>query len=110
MELNDRAVIISEKNMEHLVSLYGICSTNEWEQIINNMIDNAIVEINEDISRGNMGKMINCSSCKFMKEYDYGNKVYYCDHEDRTNDMGKLSVNKMPKLCPEWCPLRKKNE
>ncbi len=30
----------------------------------------------------------NCAECKSMKMYDYGNKIYYCDHEDRIDDMG----------------------
>ena len=50
----------------------------------------------------------NCAECKFMKEYAYGKKIYYCDHEDRTDDMGKLSVNFLPETSPEWCPLREK--
>ena len=49
----------------------------------------------------------NCAECEFMGKYDYGKKIYYCDHVDRTDDMGKLSVNELPKRSPEWCPLRK---
>ena len=30
----------------------------------------------------------NCVECEFMRMYDYGNKIYYCDHVDRTDDMG----------------------
>ena len=45
-----------------------------------------------------------------MKAYDYGNKIYYCDHEDRTDDMGKLSVEKLPVVSPKWCPLRDRNK
>lgn len=41
-----------------------------------------------------------------MRLYDYTYRNYYCDHEDRTDDMGKLSVNELPKKSPEWCPLR----
>ena len=50
----------------------------------------------------------NCAECKSMKMYDYGNKIYYCDHEDRIDDMGKLDVGHPPKTSPEWCPLRDK--
>lgn len=53
-----------------------------------------------------MNKMQNCAECKFMKKYDYSNRIYYCDHEDRVDDMGKLSIGELPKP-PEWCPLRK---
>ena len=49
-------------------------------------------------------------SRKYMKAYDYGKKVYYCDHEDRTDDMGKLSVEKLPVVSPNWCPLRDRNK
>ena len=49
----------------------------------------------------------NCVKCDFLKKYDYGKKIYYCDHSDRIDDMGKLSVNELPKKSSEWCPLRK---
>ena len=51
---------------------------------------------------------MNCAECKFMRMYDYGNKIYYCDHVDRTDDMGKLGVGELPKGSPEWCPLGEK--
>lgn len=50
MGLKDRVVIISEKNMDGINDLYGKCITDELERIVNNMIDNAVVEINEDRS------------------------------------------------------------
>ena len=50
----------------------------------------------------------NCAECEFMRKYDYGNRIYYCDHTDRSDDMGKLGVDYLPKTNPEWCPLRKK--
>ena len=46
-----------------------------------------------------------CAECDFMKKYDYGNAIYYCDHVDRIDDMGKLSVDHPPKTSPVWCPL-----
>ena len=49
----------------------------------------------------------NCAECEVSRMYDYGNRIYYCDHEDRIDDMGKLSVDDLPKTSPEWCPLRK---
>lgn len=48
----------------------------------------------------------NCTVCKYMKMYDYGRKIYYCDHENRINDMGKLGADVLPEACPEWCPLK----
>ncbi len=50
MQLKERVVIISEKNIDGINALYGKCSIDELERIVNNMIDNAIVEINEDRS------------------------------------------------------------
>ena len=50
----------------------------------------------------------NCAECEFMKMYDYSKKIYYCDHVDRIDDMGKLGVGELPKRSPEWCPLKEK--
>lgn len=50
----------------------------------------------------------NCAECGFARMYDYGSRIYYCDHEDRTDDMGKLSVGELAKGSPEWCPMRNK--
>ena len=36
---------------------------------------------------GLMNKTQNCAECGFMKKYDYDKKIYYCDHEDRIDDM-----------------------
>lgn len=110
MQLKDRIVIISEKNMDNINALYGKCTTDELERIVNNMIDNAVVEINEDRSRLHMDNTVSCSECENMKAYDYGNRIYYCDHEDRTDEMGKLSIGDVPRICPEWCPLRCKSD
>lgn len=52
-----------------------------------------------------MTKEKNCAECDFMRMYNYGNKIYYCNHPDRIDDMGKLSVDDPPKTSPEWCPL-----
>lgn len=53
-----------------------------------------------------MDNVPNCAGCNFMKMYDYTYRIYYCDHEGRTDDMGKLGVDKLPKGSPGWCPLR----
>jgi len=55
-----------------------------------------------------MNKVPNCNKCGYLKIYDYVYKNYYCDNEDRTDDMGKLSVDYPPKTCPKWCPKRVK--
>jgi cold shock CspA family protein len=49
---------------------------------------------------------IHCGECDFVKMYNCGNKIYYCDHEDRIDDMGKLGMDHLPKKSPDWCPLR----
>lgn len=54
-----------------------------------------------------MDRMKNCAECEFMKKYDYGKKIYYCDNENRTDDMGKLSMDILPETSPGWCPVRK---
>lgn len=51
-------------------------------------------------------KVQSCFGCEFTKMYDYGNKIYYCDHADRIDDMGKLGVDHLPKTSPEWCPVK----
>ncbi len=53
-----------------------------------------------------MDNVPNCAGCNFMKMYDYTYRIYYCDHEGRTDDMGKLGVDMLPKGSPGWCPLR----
>lgn len=57
-----------------------------------------------------MNKAPKCNHCKFVKMYDYGKKIYYCDNEDRMDDMGKLSVGELAKGSPEWCPLKCKEK
>ncbi len=49
----------------------------------------------------------NCAECEFMRMYNYGSRIYYCDHEERIDEIGKLSVGELPKESPVWCPLRK---
>lgn len=52
-----------------------------------------------------MNRTQNCAECEYMKMFDYGNRIYYCDHECRIDDMGKLSVGDLPEGSPVWCPL-----
>lgn len=73
--------------------------------------------------KNNENTVPHCSECEFLKMYDFMTNVkntcdfsherfkyknYYCDHEDRSDDMGKLGVDYPPKTSPEWCPKRKK--
>ena len=111
MELKNRVVVVSEKNMDALVSLYGRCSIDELERIVNNIIDNAVEEIREDEGKLHMNnqeknKAPECNGCKFAKMYNYGKKIYYCDNDDRTDDIGKLGMDNPPEISPVWCPLR----
>lgn len=50
--------------------------------------------------------MIRCRECKFLKIYDYLHTNYYCDHENRTDDMGKLTFDHLDKESPKWCPMK----
>jgi len=50
----------------------------------------------------------NCAECEFMKMYNYGKKIYYCNHTDRIDDMGKLGVGELPERSPKWCPVKEK--
>lgn len=104
VKLNERVVIISEANMSRLLRLYGKVDIDELSRVVNNHLKVAIDEIEEDCL---MRKNHCCSNCEFMKMYDYGKKIYYCDHEDRTDDIEKLSVENPPKTSPVWCPIRK---
>ncbi len=55
-----------------------------------------------------MDRTQNCAECEFVKKYEYGKKIFYCDHVDRIDDMGKLGVGELPERSPEWCPVREK--
>lgn len=46
----------------------------------------------------------NCSKCRYLKCYAIVYQNYYCDHEDRTDDMGKLIEENLKIESPEWCP------
>ena len=49
-------------------------------------------------------KIQNCSKCKYLKCYAIVYQNYYCDHEDRIDDMGKLTEENLKIESPEWCP------
>ena len=50
-------------------------------------------------------KVHNCDRCESIRMYDNGKRIYYCDNEDRADDMGKIGVGDIPEICPEWCPI-----
>lgn len=103
MRLNERVAIITEENINRLVHLYGEIDVDDLSRIVNNHLKVVIDEIEED---GLKQKEHCCGECEYIKKYDYGEKICYCDHPDRIDDMGKLSVDKLPKKSHEWCPLR----
>lgn len=47
-----------------------------------------------------------CTECDCVKCYAINYQIYYCNHEDRTDDMGRLGVGKLPDVAPDWCPKR----
>ena len=50
-----------------------------------------------------MDRTQNCAECEFIRMYNYTYKNYYCDHEGRIDDIGKLGVDHPPKASPKWC-------
>lgn len=48
-----------------------------------------------------------CSECEYLKCYAILYQNYYCNHEDRADDMGKLTEYNLNGHYPEWCPLNK---
>ena len=53
-----------------------------------------------------MNDVLNCVGCGYMKKYDYGKKMYYCDHLDRIDDMGKLGGELQLFPADRQCALR----
>ena len=102
MRLNERVAVISEENIHRLSRLYGEMDIDCLSSIVNNHLEVVMDEIEEDCSKQ---LAHNCSGCEYMRIYDYGNRIYYCDHVDRIDDMGKLSVSDLPETSPNWCPL-----
>ena len=46
-----------------------------------------------------------CKNCKYVKCYAVNKRMYYCDHKDRSDAMGKLGEDTLPDASPEWCPM-----
>ncbi|NDO51839.1 hypothetical protein FMM75_21475 [Lachnospiraceae bacterium MD335] len=103
MKLNERVAIITEENISRLSYLYGEIDIDDLSRIVNSHLKVAIDEIEEDSLKH---KAQNCAECDFMKKYEYDKKIYYCNHTDRIDDMGKLGADHLPKTSPVWCPLR----
>lgn len=106
MQLKDRVTVIDENIMNELQELYGDMSFSDLKRIVNNHMKVAVDEIREDL---NMNRVPHCSECDCVKCVDYAYKIYYCDNEERTDDMGKLGINELSEVIPTWCPKRKEH-
>lgn len=51
---------------------------------------------------------VKCNDCKYTEMYNYGYKIFYCNNDNRKDDMGKLGIGELPEESPEWCPLRER--
>lgn len=106
MKSNERVAIISGENINRLSHLYGEMGSDDLSRIVNHHLEVAVDEITEDCSK----KLAqSCAECEYLKPYNLGKKIYYCDHLNRTDDMGKLSEDHLPSVCPIWCPLKNSN-
>ena len=104
MELKDRVAVINDENMTRLSCLYGEMNLDELGRVVNKHLGICLDDIEEDITMAN--KVPHCNECEFLKCMDYMYKNYYCDHEDRENDMGYVGVDHPPVTSPVWCPKR----
>lgn len=64
------------------------------------------METSEDGRKLHMKGNHGCKECGFATVYEYGQRIYYCDHEGRVDDMGKLGAGELYEESPGWCPLR----
>ena len=74
MELKDKVVILDEKNISRLISLYGgIKDIDELSKIVNNHLSVAIDEIEEDSRRQRNAMAIAKldRECPYRKETDF---------------------------------------
>lgn len=55
-----------------------------------------------------MNRRLCCKNCDYLECYAILHQMYYCDHENRTDDMGKLTIDNLHSESPEWCPLRER--
>ena len=46
-----------------------------------------------------------CKECKYVKCYAISKRMYYCDHEDRKDLVGKLGEDVLSDVSPMWCPM-----
>ncbi len=103
----DRMALVNKKNRKRLTENFDRegCIEFDLSWAVNYLVDSALKEITrrelEAIERN-----MSCDGCEFAVQCNNGDEIYYCDHEDRTDDMGKLSLENLIESSPEWCPLR----
>ena len=99
----DRMALVNKKNMKRLTEYFDRegCIDFDLSWAVNYLIDIALGEL-EAINRD-----MACDGCEYAVQCNIGDKNYYCDNEDRIDDMGKLSVENLIESSPEWRPLRK---
>lgn len=53
-------------------------------------------------------KLPSCDECKYLDCINgVLGKVFYCNNEERTEDMGRVNMGNPPKGSPHWCPKRR---
>ena len=53
-------------------------------------------------------KRFQCGECDYLKCIAVSKQMYFCNHNDRTDDMGKLTEDNLREDSPVWCPLKEK--
>ncbi len=53
-----------------------------------------------------MKKQLRCKKYQYLKCYAVVYQNYYCNHEDRVDDMGKLTDYHLHRESSKWCPKR----
>lgn len=97
----DRMALVNKKNMKRLTGYFDRegCIDFDLSWAVNYLVDIALGEL-EAIERHKT-----CDDCEYAVQCNNGDGTYYCDHEDRIDDMGKLSLENLIESSPEWCPL-----
>lgn len=98
----DRMALVNKKNMKRLTEYFDRegCIDFDLSWAVNYLVDIALGEL--ELLEGD----ISCDECEFAVQCNYGNENYYCNHEERTDDMGKLSMENLIEESPVWCPLK----
>ena len=103
----DRMALVNKKNMKRLTEYFDRegCIDFDLSWAVNYLIDIALKEITLRELEA-IVKDTTCDGCEYAVQCNIGDKNYYCDHEGRIDDIGKLSIDNLMDASPEWCPLR----